>query len=218
MAEYYSPRPSSTTFGERNHRWTSPLTEVPSTQHRAPPKPLTHYANVHRDKDTAITAAYRNGGYSMKAIGDHFGLHYSMISRIIKKAADSKFKVQPDPCRSSALVWQGRGPRQRGKRDGVMYAQGLGTRHDDAKAATWYEKAAVQAFAEAQANLGLAYFGGRRSDAEQQHGVLLVAVGSTCRPGRRRSTWQSAKKHDTRTARRGGSARGGMAAAGVCGK
>ena len=29
----------------------------------------------------------------MKVIGDHFGLHYSMVSRIVKKAVDSKFKT-----------------------------------------------------------------------------------------------------------------------------
>ena len=71
----------------------APLAEVPSTQHRPPPKPLAHYAKVNPDRDTAIVAAYRSGGYSMKAIGDHFGLHYSMISRIVKRAVDSKFKT-----------------------------------------------------------------------------------------------------------------------------
>ena len=71
----------------------APLAEVPSTQHRPPPKPLAHYAQVNRERDTAIVAAYRSGGYSMKAIGDHFGLHYSMISRIVKKTVDSKFKT-----------------------------------------------------------------------------------------------------------------------------
>ena len=27
--------------------------------------------------------AYASGGYSMKAIGKHFGLHYSRVSRIV---------------------------------------------------------------------------------------------------------------------------------------
>jgi putative transposase len=69
------------------------LSEIPSTQHRPPPKPLAYYAKVNRNRDAAIAAAYSSGGYSMKDIGNHFGLHYSMISRIIKKAADSKFKT-----------------------------------------------------------------------------------------------------------------------------
>ena len=69
------------------------LAEVPSTQHRPPPKPLAHYATVNRDRDRAIAAAYASGGYSMTVIGDHFGLHYSMVSRIVKKMSDSKFKT-----------------------------------------------------------------------------------------------------------------------------
>lgn len=60
-----------------------------ATQHRPPPKPLEYYAKVASDRDDAISAAYRSGGYSMKSIGDHFGLHYSMVSRIIKKLGNS---------------------------------------------------------------------------------------------------------------------------------
>ena len=71
----------------------APLAEIPSTQHRPTPKPLAHYAKVNRDRDASIVEAYRSGGYSMKVIGDHFGLHYSMVSRIVKKAVDSKFKT-----------------------------------------------------------------------------------------------------------------------------
>ncbi|MBV7317637.1 helix-turn-helix domain containing protein, partial [Shewanella sp. NIFS-20-20] len=33
----------------------------------------------------AIVNAYASGGYTQKQIGDHFGLHYSQISRIIAK-------------------------------------------------------------------------------------------------------------------------------------
>lgn len=71
----------------------APWIEVPSTQHRPPPKPLAHYAKTIRDRDAAIAAAYASGGYSMKVIGDHFGLHYSMVSRLVKKMADSRFKT-----------------------------------------------------------------------------------------------------------------------------
>jgi putative transposase len=62
------------------------LDEIPATQRRAPAKPLEHYARTHRRRDEAIKAAYRSGGYSMKAIGEHFGLHYSMVSRIVNAA------------------------------------------------------------------------------------------------------------------------------------
>ena len=69
------------------------LDEVPTTQHRPPPKALDHYAKAHRDRDKAIAAAYASGGYSMKTIGEHFGLHYSMVSRILKRELDSRFKT-----------------------------------------------------------------------------------------------------------------------------
>jgi hypothetical protein len=69
------------------------LAEVPSTQHRPAPKSLEHYAKSIRDRDKAIAAAYASGGYSMKAIGDHFGLHYSMVSRILSKPRSSRLKT-----------------------------------------------------------------------------------------------------------------------------
>ena len=68
----------------------APLDEVPSIQHRLPPQSLEHYASAKPDRDRAIAAAYASGGYSMKAIGDHFGLHYSMVSRILKRQQKEK--------------------------------------------------------------------------------------------------------------------------------
>ena len=68
------------------------LDEVPATQHRRPPESLRQYAQSHGDRDEAITAAYASGGYSMKAIADHFGLHYSMVSRIVKRKANEPRK------------------------------------------------------------------------------------------------------------------------------
>ena len=62
------------------------LSEIPVRQRRALPKPLHHYSTRFKDRDAAIVAAYASGGYSMKEIGDHFGLHYSYISRIISRA------------------------------------------------------------------------------------------------------------------------------------
>ena len=34
-----------------------------------------------------------SGGYSLKAIGDHFGLHYSRVSRIVKRHMEAKGKT-----------------------------------------------------------------------------------------------------------------------------
>lgn len=69
------------------------LREVPLKQRRALPKPLHHYAAQSEDRDAAIVAAYASGGYSMKEIGDHFGLHYSYISRIISRAEKARGKT-----------------------------------------------------------------------------------------------------------------------------
>lgn len=62
------------------------LSEVPSAQRRPVAKPLEYFSKKYRDRDTAIVQAYASGGYSMKEIGVHFGLHYSRISRIIRAA------------------------------------------------------------------------------------------------------------------------------------
>ena len=59
------------------------LSEIPASQRRAPAKPLRYYEKMHKYRDDAIRAAYNSGGYTLKAIGDYFGLHYSTISRIV---------------------------------------------------------------------------------------------------------------------------------------
>jgi hypothetical protein len=69
------------------------LSEIPSTQRRAFPKPLGHYSRKYQERNKGIIAAYRSGGYSMKEIGDHFGIHYSSVSKIIKADENSKFKT-----------------------------------------------------------------------------------------------------------------------------
>lgn len=62
------------------------LSEVPSTQRRKVAGPLGVIAASHRDRDSAIRAAHESGGYSMREIGDYFGLHYSRVSRIVRGA------------------------------------------------------------------------------------------------------------------------------------
>lgn len=62
------------------------LSEIPSGQRRAAPKALAYYESSGVDRNDAIAKAYASGGYSMKEIGDYFGLHYSRISRIIGEA------------------------------------------------------------------------------------------------------------------------------------
>jgi len=69
------------------------LSEIPATQRRPPAKTLDEYAALHPERDDAIAAAYASGGHSLKAIGDHFGLHYSRVSRIVKAQGKAKGKT-----------------------------------------------------------------------------------------------------------------------------
>ena len=69
------------------------LREVPAVQKRQVAKPLAYYANKYSPRNAAIEKAYLSGGYSMKEIGDYFGLHYSRISRIMKELEKAKRKT-----------------------------------------------------------------------------------------------------------------------------
>ena len=60
------------------------LTEIPLPQKRPAPKPISHYETSSHSRNEAMVKAYRSGGYTLKAIGEYFGLHYSTVSGIIK--------------------------------------------------------------------------------------------------------------------------------------
>ena len=53
------------------------LEEVPAVQKRQLPKPLNYYVEKYSGRDEAILKAYQSGGYSLKEVGEYFGLHYS---------------------------------------------------------------------------------------------------------------------------------------------
>ncbi|QJT30064.1 hypothetical protein E4186_07565 [Aeromonas media] len=61
------------------------LSEVPLKQRRLIAKPISEYQQQSATRDEAIRDAYRSGGYIQKKIGEHFGIHYSLVSRIISK-------------------------------------------------------------------------------------------------------------------------------------
>ena len=60
------------------------LSEIPTAQRGRVPESLGSYEKQFANRDDAILAAYASGGYSMKTIGEYFGLHYSRVSRIIR--------------------------------------------------------------------------------------------------------------------------------------
>lgn len=66
------------------------LSEVPRIQKRSTSKPIQYYADISINRNQAIVSAYSSGGYTMKEVGEYFGLSYSMVSRVIK---NSKFKT-----------------------------------------------------------------------------------------------------------------------------
>jgi putative transposase len=60
------------------------LSEVPRAQRRAQARALADYAQSH-ERDEAIALAYLSGHHTMAAIAGHFGLHYTTVSRLIKR-------------------------------------------------------------------------------------------------------------------------------------
>ncbi|MES1938200.1 REP-associated tyrosine transposase [Salinisphaera hydrothermalis] len=61
------------------------LDEVPRAQRAGRARPIGDYEKEAGSRDAAIVAAYASGGYTMQELGAYFGLHYSRISRIIKR-------------------------------------------------------------------------------------------------------------------------------------
>ena len=60
------------------------LSEVPMSQRRPKPRSISYYEKNARTRNQAMVNAYGSGGYSLKEVGDYFGLHYSTVSGILK--------------------------------------------------------------------------------------------------------------------------------------
>lgn len=71
------------------------LEEVPRVQKHPPRKPLDTYANTYANAAAAMLAAYRSGHYSLAAIGKHFGVHYSTVSRAVRMAEQNSQLSNP---------------------------------------------------------------------------------------------------------------------------
>ena len=59
------------------------LSEIPFKQRSATPLTLDEYQQQSATRNDAKIKAYQSGGYTMKQIGAHFKLHYSVVSRIV---------------------------------------------------------------------------------------------------------------------------------------
>lgn len=86
----------SASFIERmkQHLPDGNLREVPRAQRRALAKPLTMYERQ-GDRRAAMAEAYLSGSYTMKAIAEHFGVHYSTVSRTVREYEGTR-KRTPD--------------------------------------------------------------------------------------------------------------------------
>ena len=61
------------------------VSEVPRQQRRPPAEPLVAYQEREPDRNAAICAAFASGAYTLQQIGQHFGLHYATVSRIVRQ-------------------------------------------------------------------------------------------------------------------------------------
>jgi REP-associated tyrosine transposase len=57
--------------------------EIPRLQRRALAKSLEYYRDEFDDAKSAMAAAYATGDYTLQAIADAFGVHYSTVSRTV---------------------------------------------------------------------------------------------------------------------------------------
>ncbi len=58
---------------------------IPQSQYSAQSHSLEYYEKQSINRNQCIKMAYDSGGFSLAEIALHFGLHYSRVSRIIKK-------------------------------------------------------------------------------------------------------------------------------------
>ncbi len=59
------------------------IREIPRLQRRALAKSLDYYRDTFDDAKSGMVAAYATGDYTLQAIADAFGVHYSTVSRAI---------------------------------------------------------------------------------------------------------------------------------------
>jgi len=77
----------SEAFVERFAQGARPLDklrEVPRAQRHPLARSLGHYARTYPSRREAMARAFLTGVYTMQEIADHFGVHYSTVSRAVR--------------------------------------------------------------------------------------------------------------------------------------
>jgi hypothetical protein len=65
------------------------LDEIPRAQRRVLSQPLADFEQRY-DRNEAMARAYLSGQHTMAAIAQHFGVHYSTVSRMVREHEDSE--------------------------------------------------------------------------------------------------------------------------------
>ena len=68
--------------------------QIPKVQRRAPPPSLEQLSQASESRDVAIVAAYGTGSYSYVEIGAFFGLHFTTIGTIVRRAKAQTSRLQ----------------------------------------------------------------------------------------------------------------------------
>ena len=61
------------------------LNDIPKKQKQAALKPLNYYQQRYDSRSKAMAKAYLGGHYTLKEVGQHFGVSYATVSRAVKK-------------------------------------------------------------------------------------------------------------------------------------
>jgi len=67
-----------------------PLREVPRDQRRSLAKPLADFADRYAVRREAMARAFQTGVYTMQEIADYLGVHYSTVSRAVRRLETSQ--------------------------------------------------------------------------------------------------------------------------------
>ncbi|HBA38745.1 MAG TPA: addiction module toxin RelE [Deltaproteobacteria bacterium] len=63
---------------------------IPRVQRRGPAPPLKQIEARHKERTRAVVAAYETGEYSYQQIGEHFGVHFTTVGRLVRAARRQK--------------------------------------------------------------------------------------------------------------------------------
>lgn len=61
------------------------LEDIPKLQKQSPAKPLAYFKEKYGIRNQSMAEAYRSGHYTLKEIGDYFGVSYATVSRVLKE-------------------------------------------------------------------------------------------------------------------------------------